>query len=96
MEFMLQFLSDAQWEPKFWALVYLLVIPECLFQEALSLQGLLVDQAVLFLPTKVTRLSVKTGRKMQTSLLSCIYRKVMTFYTFGPRGPGFPGIPAEP
>lgn len=61
-------------KPKLWALVYLLVIPEYLFLEALSLQGLLEDQAVLFLPKKVTRLSVKTGLKIQTSLLSCIYR----------------------
>lgn len=60
-------------------LVYLLVIPECLFQEALSLQGLLVDQAVLFLPKKITRLSVKTGLKMQTGLLSCIYRNSNNF-----------------
>lgn len=61
-------------KPKLWALVYLLVIPEYLSLEALSLQGLLEDQAVLFLPKKVTRLSVKTGLKIQTSLLSCIYR----------------------
>lgn len=61
-------------KPKLWALVYLLVIPEYLSLEALSLQGLLEDQAVLFLPKKVTRLSVKTGLKIQTSLLSRIYR----------------------
>lgn len=49
---------------EFWALVYLLVIPECLFLGAPSPQVLLVHQVVLFLPEKGTRLSVTTDLKM--------------------------------
>lgn len=50
-------------KPKFWVLVYLLVIPECLFQGAPSPQVLPVHQVLLFLPVKDTRLSITTALK---------------------------------
>jgi len=51
-------------KPRFWVLVYLLVIPECLFQGRPSPQVLLVHQVVLFLPEKSSRLSVTTCLKI--------------------------------
>lgn len=57
-------------KPKFWVLVYLLVIPECLFLGAPSPQVLPVHQVVLFLPVKGRRLSITTALEMQTIILS--------------------------